>query len=314
MRFNETNFEEYVKSCKKTNLHPYVSEIRASLPQFIHKSPNILFYGPAGVGKYSQCLLWISEISGSPLKYNKKLFINYNKHEYVFRISDTHVEIDMSLLGCASKMLWNDIYNQLVNITAAKSSKTLIILCTNFHAIHNELLEVFDSYLQRSSKFTIRFYIISEHISFIGQNILNKFMLIPVSRPTKTMYNKCIPKTRKVACVNMIGNIKEIPFVPEKHLMELLNIIRSPTIDLLLLREEIYNLFIYDSSIPETIWTLLETLLCECSCEGKQMDELLLDVLKFYQYYNNNYRPIYHLERIILTLVKVVNSDVQPRL
>ena len=61
-------------------------------------------------------------------------------------VGDIHVEIDLSLLGCNSKLLWNGIYNQLVNIAVSNSNKICIIVY--FHDIHNELLENFYSYIQ----------------------------------------------------------------------------------------------------------------------------------------------------------------------
>ena len=74
--------------------------------------------------------------------------LSHNKCIYYLKISDIHYEIDMSLLGCNSKLLWHEIYNQIIDIITAKPNKQGIILCKYFHEIHNELLEIFYSYMQ----------------------------------------------------------------------------------------------------------------------------------------------------------------------
>ena len=57
----------------------------------------------------------------------------------------------MSLLGCNSKVLWNDIYNQITDVVSMRADTTGIILCKYFHKIHSELLDIFYSYMQSQS-------------------------------------------------------------------------------------------------------------------------------------------------------------------
>ena len=58
----------------------------------------------------------------------------------------------MSHLGCNSKILWNEIFMQIVDIISVKSEKIGVVICKNFHMIHGELLEIFYSYIQQYSK------------------------------------------------------------------------------------------------------------------------------------------------------------------
>ena len=108
--------------------------------------------------------------------------------------NDIHYEVDMSLLGCNSKLLWHDIYQQIIDIISAKTDKSGIIVCKNFQDIHSELLDNFYSYMQKNSSPTIdlKFIIITEEISFFPDNILNCCEIINVSRPTKNAYVKCV--------------------------------------------------------------------------------------------------------------------------
>ena len=99
----------------------------------------------------------------------------------------------MSLLGCNSKLLWHEIYTQIIDIISAKTDKSGIIVCKYFHEIHSELLENFYSYMQQNNAISIdiKFIIITEELSFISDNILNCCEIINISRPSKTNYNKC---------------------------------------------------------------------------------------------------------------------------
>ena len=148
MKFHETHFDEYINV--KNNLHPKLEKIFAKFPSDLKDLKNLIFYGPSGVGKYTQMLKSISKYSPSELKYEKKISITYNKSQYYFKISDIHYEIDMSLLGCNSKLLWHEIYLQLIDVISAKTDKRGIIVCKYFHEIHSELLENFYSYMQQN--------------------------------------------------------------------------------------------------------------------------------------------------------------------
>ena len=156
MKSYDTHFEQYIEKNKISNLHPKIDTIYKKFPTNIQNLRNIIFYGPKGVGKYTQMLSSIKQYSPSELKYEKKISITYNKSVYYFKISDIHFEIDMLLLGCQSKMLWNEVYYQILDIVSAKSDKVGIVVCKYFHEIHSELLETFYSYMQTLNQQTIQ--------------------------------------------------------------------------------------------------------------------------------------------------------------
>ena len=148
MKFLDSHYEEYIQSVNNVSLHPTITKKLQSFPDNLNEVKNVIFYGPSGVGKYSQVLNCIKKYSNSELKYEKKLTVSFNKNNYFFKISDIHFEIDMSLLGCNSKMLWNEVYNQIIDVILAKTEKNGIIVCKNFQDIHSDLLESFYSYMQ----------------------------------------------------------------------------------------------------------------------------------------------------------------------
>ena len=206
MKYYETHFEEYIHSVEQYNIHPEMQAVYDLFPKSLSQFGNLIVYGPPGSGKYSQVLYLLKKYSPSELKYDKKITCQTDKIEYSYHISDIHYEIDMALLGCNSKMLWHEIFMQIVDIVSVAPEKNGIIVCKNFHIIHNELLEIFYSYMQQyiqpSNHIKIRFIIISEHVSFIPKNILQSCKLISICRPHKSHYiNRIIARTPELGTV-----------------------------------------------------------------------------------------------------------------
>ena len=56
MKYYETNFEEYIYSVEKQNIHKELVPIVEQFPNEIEQFDNMIVYGPSGVGKYSQVL------------------------------------------------------------------------------------------------------------------------------------------------------------------------------------------------------------------------------------------------------------------
>ena len=120
MKFNESLFDEYINSNNNFDLH---NKINFKKIDDINVLPNIIIYGPSGIGKYTQSLKIINQFSDFNLKYEKKILIIFNKTNYYYKISDIHYEIDMELLGCNSKTLWHEIFNHIVEIIISKNNK-----------------------------------------------------------------------------------------------------------------------------------------------------------------------------------------------
>lgn len=310
------NFDDYIENNKKISLHPKLNLLYNTFDNNISDLNNVIFYGPSGSGKYTQALSFIQKFSPSKLTYEKKLLITYNKCDYMIKISDIHFEIDMSILGCISKLLWNEIYHQIIDILMARTIKTGIILCKNFHDIHNELLEIFYSYMQKNFKnINLKFIIISEHISFIPDNIINVSEIINVNKPTNSSIKKCLG-LKKIDNIsnnnnlkNLTSNIDELSNVTTNILNKIYNYIinNKQTFNVLEFRDHLYEAFIYDININTLIWELLEKLIINKQLNECYINVLLVESFKFYQLYNNNYRAIYHLENYLLKLIPYLN-------
>ena len=318
MKYYESHFEEYIIENNRENLHPKLEKLYSKFPKEFNKLRNLIFFGPNGVGKYTQMLKSIKRYSPSELKYEKKISVTYNKQPYYFKISDIHYEIDMSLLGCNSKLLWHEIYLQIIDIISAKNEKSGIIVCKYFNDIHNELLENFYSYMQKnhSSCVDLKYILITNELSFIPDNILNCCQVINVARPTKTNYMKCVKKFPNKIQLENITNIKNLHFYNEELMLQykiicnkiIHNLNSIEDIQFLKFRDILYDLFIYNLDISNCIWYIITSLVNQNKINKENLSPILIKTYCFFQYYNNNYRPIYHMENYLLSLAKLIHG------
>jgi hypothetical protein len=432
MKYYETHFEEYISSMNQCNLHPEMSKYRDYFPEQLSNFGNLIVYGSSGIGKYSQVLRLLQKYSPSSLKYEKHMIMQTEKQTYIYRISDVHYEIDMALLGCNSKIIWHEIFSQIVDIISMKSDKNGIIVCKNFHSIHTELLDIFYSYMQQYNhpqlNIHIKFILLTEHISFISSRILNSCHIIHVKRPSKELYEKYICKntqnqytqssdtlcklessvelptlhtsnnrrlpppppppilgqrgsnkrvnemitlfhnnnnvskdslkqpihelfvkhickiTQKNDTQNndiqnndtdtILGNIQPCDILNLKELKvlqlskhndkdstkplpkEIFNSVcdaiiqdltNTSSLSITSFRDTLYDILIYNVDAIECFWYILSHFIQLNRIRPNDVSHILDKTFTFLKYYNNNYRPIYHLENIFLLLLTKIN-------
>lgn len=398
MKFLEFTFDDYISSVERHGtMHPQLRKVIKAFPDSLSNFRNVILYGPKGSGKYTQSLLAISKYSPTHLRYTRKFTITSNKNDYNFKMSDIHYEVDMFLLGCNAKQLWNDIYVHVLDILSSRGATTGIILCKNFQDIHGELLENFYSYMQKShTSIQLRFLIITEHVSFLPDNIVNSCYIVSVPSPSEDIRKEIIEKKQKVIisdggsvgskvssgsgpCIPSspegVGHLHDDPadspdhdiedeveksntmktcddqeqayeistqelesikafdfdsiMIPKRsnmkaeivglpsevgeftnsYCMELCRYIDNPkSIDFLRLRDILYDMLIYDIKVNNVLWTILSYVTHKYTLREKAYDKLMIDMYTFLQYYNNNYRPIYHLESYLLKIINTVHN------
>lgn len=370
MKYYETGFDEYVQAVQICNLHPELKPQINELPNELSKFQNAILYGPPGSGKYSQALSIIHKYSPSSLKYDKKIAIINEKSEkktrepkidkkknsssvskrndFVYRISDVHYEVDMSLLGCNSKTLWHEIFFQIVDIVSVKPEKHGIILCKNMHSIYNELLDVFYSYINHPLHYyniQLRFILLTESISFLPQSITNSFNIMYVKLPDKDLYLQYMKKqncnifgtkmssiitNKEMDCIQSnldhfgnesLYNLKEVHILKRStndHEIpkDVFNIIVDDIIFKMLqadklkfqeFRNNLYDMLIYNLDVSQCICHIIFYMIEYNFLKEEDMTDILSETYTFFKYYNNNYRPIYHLENILFFIINKIH-------
>ena len=326
LKYYDTHFDDYLSTSDKNNFHPKVDELVESLPSDLEDMHNIMLYGKSGVGKYTQSLRIIRKYSATSLKYEKRMRVEIPKSEYFIKMSDVHFEIDMSLLGCNAKLVWNDIYNQIVDIISSRSLKNGIILCKNMQSINNDLLDILYSYIQKdvlTKNVKIRFIFITESICFIPDTILDTCEIVGLSSPPITKLKKQVKQYNKACSIQ--DEMIDSPYSNIKYLYEeneksttaqelIINNICSKfdtsikDIKFAEIRDIIYELFIYEVDIPTCVWEILKHLIKNKKISNDNMGEIICETYKFFKLYNNNYRPIYHVEKYFFILDKLINN------
>jgi replication-associated recombination protein RarA len=274
----------------------YTKELRPDIqvltfPTLEQFQPLIL-YGPPGVGKYTQMLHIVKQYSTSQLKHEKKLLINTASSFYI-KISDIHYEVDMELLGCNSKLLWDEIYNHIVEIIQNKyTDKQGIIVCKNLHKINHELLEIFYSYMQG----TIKYIFLTESISFLPDTLLSKCKVLSIPRPSMELYQS-IGKTPSF-------NLKSHTEIDNNKPLftKIRNYLHTSTMSEL--REDLYSILIFDLGVESFVYYLITTI----PATPLQRASMVKESILFLQYFNNNYRPIYHLEKLMYAILYILKT------
>jgi len=336
MKFHETHYEDYILAVEGNNFHPELTDWFRQFPPTLRELPNFVFYGPPGVGKYSQVLDMLKRYSPSQLRYEKRIELETDKQNYHYRISDIHYEVDISLLGCNSKVLWHELFTQIVEIIAnniALTEKIGVIVCKNFHAIHAELLEIFYSYIQHyrnniMSSIQVRFILITENISFLPMNILESSQVVSVARPSREILEAFVPEhcaglmghiqsesITNLKELKMLGHIPDVEHLPAELFDmicgQIIDELESPVIDFSKFREKLYDILVYNLDALECIWKIFMHFVTQTPSRisGVATEEWMSELHVFLKQYNNNYRPIYHLEAIFLSLLTKLDGQ-----
>ena len=316
MNLNEYRFDSYLSAKRNVfDAQPNITTINENLYK-CGKTPNIIYYGPDGIGKYSCALDYISRFSGSGLSYEKRMIVETTKGEFAVKISDVHFEIDMSLLGCNAKQTWNDIVRHIHDVMSLRKGQKSFLLCKNFQDIHGELLDVFYSYMQTTNRASRMAYVILTNcVSFIPSDVMNRCLTIHVARPAR---QACIAfnKGGKMAEAHRISNLRQwkdgnTGSQLDSIVKDAVDMVRSvPEVgfDFLALRDRMYDINVLGHNPWAVVWGILNALLVGGDIPDSKSACVVDEMYRFLELFNNNYRPIYHLERCVYFLATIVNE------
>lgn len=254
----------------------YNSKIKYNL-NFEHIN-NVIIYSGSNNSNYKESLLLIKNYSKSKLNYDKKITIEFNNTEYIYRISDIHIEIDFTFLGCVAKQLWDKIFEQIKLIINLK--KNFFVICKNFNNINNDLLEIFYIYMNYNK---IKYIFLTNAISFIPDNILNCSNIISIkNRDNTILMNASLEKIKKI--------------------------INTKNQNIELIRNILYEILIYQIDPYSFLYQVIKYVFTNFQICDNKKNKLLNDLNISLKYFNNNYRSIYHLEYWIISIIDVINN------
>jgi hypothetical protein len=157
---------------------------------------------------------------------------------------------------------------------------------------------------------------------------MNVCGIISIGRPSKKSYLELTDKSEKV--VNIMNNIELETILNIKEILGLKNInenadmpqdifniicdeiikeiMNASKLNYTNFRDTIYDILIYNLDITECLWYILSHFCREQIINSNDISDILKRTYIFLKYYNNNYRPIYHLESIFFYLIIKVNG------
>lgn len=256
-----------------------------------HDFQNLMLYGPENAGKYIQALRIIKKHSPSSLAYDKKFIVTYDNDEYMYRISDTHIEINFEFLGCIAKNLWIEIYKQIL---LSVKNNYFIILCNNFCSINNDLLEIFYTYMNNQHS-NIKFIFLVKNISMLPNELKHQCLTFPLK---KVPVSKCKYIT-----------------IDDNFADKLLNIIlnyKNSGIKIKDLRNTLYECLTYQCDIHDILYEVVKKSIKNLDPSDDQKKKLLNEFNINLKLFNNNYRSIYHLEKCIICIITCLYNIKSP--
>ena len=160
----------------------------------------------------------------------------------------------------------------------------------------------------------IIFILITEQVSFLPNSILDRCSIVPFSKPSNTIY-KSLSKNSNIKKEDIL-NLKDVKLNIQRHkksdniiIKEIYrNIINYKELKFLNLRDICYDLFIYDIDLTEALFIIIKKLVDDEYLNKENVASLFYDLHLFLKYYNNNYRPIYHLEKYIFGIIKTIHN------
>ena len=158
----------------------------------------------------------------------------------------------------------------------------------------------------------IIFILLTEQVSFIPNNIIECCSIINVPKPnisqlknigsSKIMHYDNL-KSKKINISNTYTT--ELDYCDEIYLQ----IMNVNDFSYSKLRVLLYNILIYNYNIYNCVEYIVRKLIKNNAFKSsEQIEDFIINTHMFFKYYNNNYRPIYHLENYILYLIIKVHE------
>jgi len=210
------------------------------------------------------------------------------------------------------------------------------------------LLDLLYNYMQKElfSSLTIKYIIITECISFIPYKILNMCKVLYFSKLNKkTIHGLCNKNNKQLFKYLSINNantnantnandtndsIKQICHkVNNPNIFTYLDIsnnlqfiehyksicdtyielITSVNYNIKNIRTLLYDILIYHLNCHECFYYIIKTLIQKDLIVNNKISDLIYNSLIFFKNYNNNYRPIFHLESFTLYLIELIHEN-----
>ena len=194
-----------------------------------------------------------------------------------------------------------------------------IINCCNILHIKKPSKEAFDKMIQTNNQYIANKRTFADKDKEKEKDKDSFIKRISSSQYKTQMKNREIIKSIDT---NTLINIKELQsFSLIKHESEIppdiFNTVCDQIIDEITMcdniqfthfRDSLYDILIYNLDITECVWYIISHFINSGKLQSADISDILQKTYMFLKYFNNNYRPIYHLESMMFYLITKLNG------
>ena len=229
------------------------------------------------------------------------------------------------------------IYNSI----ASSPIKKGYIVFRNFDKINYDLLDLLYNYMQKElfSTLNIKYIIITECVSFIPIKIINICKIINFAKLSKkNIYSLCNKQNKQFfkkltnttntsnetldadSIYNKVNNpnifthldiSNNIKYIEQHSAIcnTFINLIISNNYNITNIRTLLYDILINHLNSHECFFYIIQSLIINKLIASNKISDLIFNSIFFLKNYNNNYRPIFHLESFTLYLIELINEN-----
>jgi hypothetical protein len=136
--------------------------------------------------------------------------------------------------------------------------------------------------------------------------------MVPDNSALKLLNEIDIDSISNIKELRSFPHIKDVNSIPndvfniicESIIVEMLH---PENIEFTSFRDTLYDILTYNLDMTECLWYILTHFIENNHIHESDITDILVRSYTFLKYYNNNYRPIYHLESILFYIINKIN-------
>ena len=146
---------------------------------------------------------------------------------------------------------------------------------------------------------SVKYIFLTESISFLPDTLLSKCKVLSIPRPSLERHQALgiVPSS------NLKASFQHTEIDTNKPLFQKI-LANLHTCTMAELREDLYSILIFDLGVEAFVYYLLTNIKATVS----QRSAMVKECVFFLQYFNNNYRPIYHLEKWMYAILFILKN------
>tara|TARA_B100001057_G_scaffold496581_1_gene598431 strand:+ start:149 stop:1177 length:1029 start_codon:yes stop_codon:yes gene_type:complete len=298
--------------------------------------PNCIFYGPYGSGKMVIAKYLINQyFNNDNLVYSsKKIIYNLKEEEIDLQKSIHHYEVDCNNFNLNDKKFIVEFISEISKTNNINNNKIKIIIIKNAENLSYNTQIIISKLIENFST-TSRFIFISHSLTKLISKLKTHCLLINIKKPSNNnvyllLNHIALNEKINLECVEEITSkcnlninsaifmLQQYQFTQEivnnfnyqtyiKQFINIIMIYKEENIDKL--REEIYNLLIYDINIYNLLEIFLIHIYNQKDLNDDNKFKILTAITNYSYIINKGYRQIYHYELLFYTIINILKHN-----